>query len=362
MSRCIKLGCNAQFFIKSFFLGLIIIFLCSCSTYHKVELSNQGISTFEKQNDFEDLISSVEKVVNAGGNHYRKKAIIKRLDAFGLKEHTHQERIDWLSVQKNIIVDLPGKSDSLVYVVAHYDKTDINPLKYASILLNGLLDPLISWSYTSQGAIDNATGVAVAIQVMKLLQKTDRHYSYRMLLAGSEESGIRGSRAHVARLSLEEFDKIKYVINIDVVGVKEKQNCVYTISDDGLENSVKNIAKKNSIKLGVGSMPVGASSDYLPFKKTSFGLDFARSFAFNLTGSLLPQRSYFTAKKATKIINFSACKLIDAGDYIAGTILLPVGSLHGFRDNIKKVDPVKLHQMYDVIRLFIEEEEKRAIF
>ena len=306
---------------------------------------------------FHELIVSVEKIVNAGGNHYRKKAIIKRLDAFGLKEHTRQERIDWLSVQKNIIVDLPGKSDSLIYVVAHYDKTDINPLKFISVLTNGLLDPLISWSYTSQGAIDNATGVAVAMQLMKSLKDKENKYSYRLLLAGSEESGLRGSRAHVARLTLEEFNKIKFVVNIDIVGVKGKQNCVYKLSDDRLEQKVIMLASEDGLDLGRGEMPAGAYSDYLPFKKTSFELDFARSFAFNLTGSFLPQRSYFTKKKSTKVINFSSCELVNVGDYVASTILLPFGSVHGFRDNIKKVDPYKLYEMYQVVDFFLEEND-----
>ncbi|MEK9612936.1 MAG: hypothetical protein VW080_03310, partial [Flavobacteriaceae bacterium] len=109
-----------------------------------------------------------------------------------------------------------------------------------------------------------------------------------------------------------------------------------------------------------GSMPAGASSDYLPFKSTNFGLDFARSFAFNLTGSFLPQRSYFTQKKSTKVINFSSCEFLDVGDTIGGFTLLPLGAIHGFRDNIKKVDPVKLHEMYQLIEFFIQENEKHT--
>ena len=324
--------------------------------YHKIPLAYEEKIT--ASNEFTGLVGSVEKIVNAGGNHYRKKAIVKRLEAFGLKESIRQERIDWLSVQKNIIVDIPGKSDSLIYIIAHYDKTDVSPLKLASVLTSGLLDPLISWSYTSQGAIDNATGVAVAMQLIKSLREKDTHYSYRLLLTGSEESGLRGSRAHVARLTLKEFSKIKFVINIDVVGVKGKQNCVYKLSDDDLEKKVILSAGLEGLDLGIGKMPLGASSDFLPFKKTSFGLDFARSFAFNLSGSILPQRSYFTKKKSTKVINFSACELLDFGDTVSDFTLLPVGSFHGFRDNIKKVDPQKLFEMYLVVDLFLQAEEK----
>jgi hypothetical protein len=50
-----------------------------------------------------------------------------------------------------------------VYVVSHWDKADVNPLKFASLMLNGLIDEAVGWSYMSAGAIDNATGVAVAL-------------------------------------------------------------------------------------------------------------------------------------------------------------------------------------------------------
>ena len=341
---------------KLIFIILFVLFVQCGAIYHKIPLAYE--EKIAASNEFTGLVGSVEKIVNAGGNHYRKKAILERLSDYGLHENTRQERIDWLSVQKNIIVEIPGKSDSLIYIVAHYDKADLNPLKITSNYLNGLLDPLISWSYTTQGAIDNATGVAIALQLAKSLSESENEFSYRILLAGSEESGLRGSRTHVARLSFEEFDKIKFVVNVDVVGVKGNQNCVYTVSNDKLESNAILVAEQNQFELGVGTFSFGVLSDYLPFKKTSFGLDFARSFAFNMTGSLLPQRSYFTKKKSTKIINFSACELLDVGDFVSGTVLLPVGSFHGFRDNIKKVDPQKLHEMYQLIHLFLQEEEK----
>jgi len=339
------------------FVVVLILFL-SCGTYRAVPVSD--LVPISHANEIKELSASLEKVVNAGGNHYRKKAIVSQLEEFGLKEHTVSERIDWLSLQKNVVVNIQGKSDSLIYVVAHYDKTDINPLKLVSVFLNGLLDPLISWSYTSQGAIDNATGVSVALQLSKSLSKKENHYSYRILFSGSEESGLRGARAHVARLKPEEFNLIKFVINIDVVGVKDKPNCVYMLSDDDLEKEALKIAEQAHLELGLGSMPAGASSDYLPFKSMSLGLDFARSFAYNLTGSFLPQRSYFTQKKSTKVVNFSSCGFLDVGDTVGGFTLLPLGAIHGFRDNIKKVDPIKLLEMYQLLKFFIQENEKRA--
>jgi hypothetical protein len=36
--------------------------------------------------------------------------------------------------------------------------------------------------------------------VAAALAERENHYSYRILLSGSEESGLRGVRAHIARL------------------------------------------------------------------------------------------------------------------------------------------------------------------
>ena len=63
-----------------------------------------------------------------------EKAILERLSDNGLYESTLQERIDWLSVQKNIIVEISGRSDQLIYIVAHYDKADLNLLKILVII------------------------------------------------------------------------------------------------------------------------------------------------------------------------------------------------------------------------------------
>ncbi len=338
---------------------LIIILFSSCSSYKKVPTSIQNNPNTAENKTIKSLDLSVEKIVNAGGNLKRGKSIVERANDFNLSEYTSLEKIDFFSFQKNILIDIKGKEDKIVYIVAHYDKTDINPLKLISILLNGILDPLISWSYTSDGAIDNATGVAISLELAKKIAKEDLKYNYRILLVGAEESGLRGSRAHVARLSNNTFNKILYVINTDAVGVKSKTNCVTSnVSNSILSQLSIDISKELNIEFGVGKVPSLSCSDYASFKKTSFTTDFSRSLAFNVVGAFLPQRSYFTKKKETEIINFSSCNVIDAGDYIGNLALLPIGSFHGFRDSIKRVDEKKMYEQYLLIYSLIKRVEE----
>jgi len=344
---------------KSSFLIFLTICCSSCS--HKLVptvLNNSAATTnftSEQKEVMKSLNLTVEQIVNAGGNVKRGNSIITRLTDFGLSKYTTVENIDWLSAQKNILINIKGTSNSIVYIVAHYDKVDINPLAIISTFLNGVLDPLISWSYSSDGALDNATGVAITLQLAKKISSDNLKYSYRILLVGSEESGLRGSRSHVAKLSDSTFSRILYTINTDVIGVKGKTNCVSTnVSNSTLSSLSLRVAKDLGIELGAGKMPSLACSDYASFKKTSFIIDFSRSLKFNFVGALLPQRSYFTKKKQTEVINFSSCKLLDVSDYAGSMILMPIGSIHGFRDNIKLVDELKLYEQYHLIYNFIK--------
>jgi hypothetical protein len=337
--------------VKKYYVifGLAVLIIVSCSK--KIvpsSLKNPTLNISKSHKEvMRSLNTSVEKIVNAGGNKKREKSIIKRIKELKLTDYTSTENIDWLSFQKNILINIKGETDKIIYIVAHYDKVDVNPLVLPSILLNGVLDPLISWSYTSDGAIDNATGVALSLQLAKQISTENFKHNYRILLVGSEESGLRGSRSHIARLSDRISNNIFYVINTDVIGVKDTKNCVTTnVSNSKLSSISLQVAKDLDIELGEGRMPLLACSDYASFKKTSFFTDFGRSLNFNLIGALLPQRSYFTHKKENEVINFSSCDLLDVGDYIGGIVLLPVGSIHGFRDNIKLVDEKKLYEQF----------------
>jgi hypothetical protein len=346
--------------ICSLIIVLVIIFFQSC-TYKIVPttLNNTSLNISNSQREImKSLNTSVEKIVNSGRNLKRGKSIIKRTKELNLSKNVSEEGIDWFTFQKNILIEIKGKSNKIVYIVAHYDKVDTNPLAVTSILLNGLLDPLISWSYTSDGAIDNATGVAVSLELAKHIANEKLKYTYRILLVGAEEAGLRGSRAHVAKIKDSISKNVMYVINTDIIGVKEKKNCVSSnVSNSKLASVSLEVAKELNIELGIGKIPVFACSDYAPFKKTSFITDFSRSLSFNLTGALLPQRSYFTRKKENEIINFSSCDLLDVGDFIGGVTLIPFGSIHGFRDSIKLVDEKKMYEQFLLTFNFIKRME-----
>lgn len=350
--------------MKYFFFSLIIsAFIVGCAgTVPSVPADFSYSETGAKEHA-ESLRTSVQTVIDGGWNPGRYSAILERIDQLGLTAETTTEWIDWFSFQRNILIELKGNPSahrefkgptppaSIIYFVAHYDKTDINPLKLASLFVNGLLDEVIAWSFFSEGAIDNATGVSIVLELAKALKKIPHERTYRFLLVGSEESGLRGSRAHVARLSEEEWRQISVVINIDSVGAQFSPNAVITNeSDVYFVNKAHEAARQQGIPLENTLMPSGASGDHVPFSSTSFPLDFFRGISMNLPGGLLPQRSWFTSFHGVPVLTFAAKELIGIGDFVAGLILLPVGQIHGPRDRAEDVSPTRLYELFAILR------------
>ena len=289
----------------------------------------------------EGLRATVQALVDARANLRRIDAAEARARGLGLSPR--REWIDWFSLQDNLVIDLPGESPRLVYLVAHVDKTDMNLLKVLSVLVNGALDEPIGFSFLSEGALDNASGVAVVLDVARALRDDGLRHSLRVLLAGAEESGLRGARAHVAGLSAEEFARIDAVINVDSVGLAGHATClVANESDQGLAALAHTAATGVGVELRDEDMPVMAGGDHSAFASTSFIEDLGRGLLFNLAGGLLPQRSWFTTRKRAKVVAFFSCGLIDAGDVISGLLALPVGQLHGPRDNASVIDVARL--------------------
>lgn len=314
----------------------------------------------EERERTESLRRSVETIAEPLTNFGRYRALERRVVELGLEERARSEWIDWFSLQRNLLIEIPGESARIVYVVAHYDKVDANPLSTLSVLLNGLLDPLISPLTLSHGAVDNATGVAVTLELAAALaREAEQHtlpYRFRFLLVGSEESGLRGSRAHVARLSRAEKDGIELAIVLDSVGLAATPNCIIDrVSDQAVTQRTREIARALDMSLGSGTLPAVASSDFEPFRFTSFGADFFRGVRFNLIGGFLPQRSWFTGRLAAPTLFFCGCDLLTGRDYAASLLGLPFGNLHGAGDRADAVDSRRLYEQFAIARGLLDE-------
>jgi len=313
----------------------------------------------EKQNDIKDSTYFVNTLKSfTSGNNIRRYKHVKNYPESetlqNLKVKT--EAIDWLGIYRNVIVEKKGETDSIVYVVCHYDKIDGNVFSLVNALVNGNLDFLLSNVYLSKGAYDNGTGVITSLGLLSWINSQSTHYTYRFLFAGMEEYGLRGSRRHVSGLKKTEWNKCFYAVNIDMVGKKGVTGITVTqnVSDSNLVKISERLCENKKYKLSKAKIPVGALSDYLSFQGQSFGKDFGISLLVNVTGAFIPQRSYITGvKKAIPIINFTDDAKITISEFLSMYSPVSFGEMHSFRDNPKVVDPNNLVLYHNFLKEFL---------
>ncbi len=121
------------------------------------------------------------------------------LSNFGILSSFENFTVDG-TVGHNVVGELIGtdinKKEELILITAHYDS-----------ISNGDIAP---------GAIDNGSGVAVILEIARLLTQVERRRTIRFIFFDGEELGLYGSRAYVAQHKAE-LNEIKAVINLDCV-------------------------------------------------------------------------------------------------------------------------------------------------
>lgn len=103
-----------------------------------------------------------------------------------------ENRIQIISSQ-NIIAELPGRNSETVILGAHYDSADLS----------------------APGALDNASGVGVLLELARVLGREPHQESYQFVFFGAEEGGLVGSEYFVSQADLS---AVRWMINLDMVG------------------------------------------------------------------------------------------------------------------------------------------------
>jgi hypothetical protein len=317
-----------------FYLSIIFLFAVPYSLF------SENIINKEK-NDPKYYINHLEALAK-GSNKTRYNYILSLFeDAEKHKLSIKTESVDWLGLYKNIIIEKKGISDSIIYIVCHYDKIDNNIFTTLNTYVNGGFDFLLSNLYLSNGVYDNGTGVVICLSLIDYIVEQTPKYTYRFLFTAMEEYGLRGVRRHVSAISKEEWAKVYFAINIDMVGANDIYGISITqnISDTLLINISDSICKKHNYILNQNVLPKGALSDFYFFQGQSFFKDFSTSLIINIPGAFIPQRSYFTSKKEKKpIVNFTDRFYFRFYEYISPISPVGFGRIHSYRDNITKVN------------------------
>lgn len=167
--------------------------------------------------------------------------LIKRVGEVKVKIKTKDSNI---SVETyNVVADIPGTSKSKEYVITgcHYDGHDI-----------------------SQGALDPASGVAIIMEMARVLNmvKSDLKRRIRCILFGAEETGLHGSRYYV-KTHQDELENCRFMLNLDGAGGAGNKGVVFTGYTE-LYPMMKQWAAEMKTDIPVSSRVSGAS-DHWPF-------------------------------------------------------------------------------------------------
>lgn len=145
---------------------------------------------------------------------------------------------------ETLVFDLPGETDEWVVLSAHLDGHDL-----------------------AESAIDNATGVAVALAVARALAPViaQCRRGLRLCLFSVEEWALLGSAQYVERLSPDEAAKIALDVNLDSVGGASRLTAL-TSGFAGLEGFLRRVARNCGQELGI-HRPLMANSDHANFAR-----------------------------------------------------------------------------------------------
>jgi Zn-dependent M28 family amino/carboxypeptidase len=169
---------------------------------------------------------------------------------------------------RNVLADKPsalsGKPNKTILVSAHYDSRMQNGLDSAS---------------PAPGANDNATGVAVLLELARLLMPIPCVDAFRFCLFSGEEQGLWGSTAYVPEVKKERLD-IRFIFNLDQIGYPPPDRAIYIDRDEGNRTkdndtaSAALVARIQELAKTVVKVPTRVDpafgTDYIPFEAAGF--------------------------------------------------------------------------------------------
>lgn len=142
----------------------------------------------------------------------------------------------------NVICTLPGNSDAVIIIGAHFDHVE-----------------------AGHGAVDNWSGAALLSSLFQSLAVAPRQHTLVFIGFTGEEQGLLGSDFYAKQLPPEQIGKIRAMVNLDSLGTGPTKVWV-SHSDKKLVDLLLNVAAAMKLSLqGVNADQVG-DDDSTPFR------------------------------------------------------------------------------------------------
>lgn len=160
-------------------------------------------------------------------------------------------------VGRNVIADLAGtgSSEEIIILCAHYDSVWIGP-----------------------GAFDNGGGTAAILELARVYREKGSKYNLRFCAFGGEEMGLWGSKGYVkqlqdlhdrarkskagkARTQRTELERIRFVINLDMLGMHVGRSNALVLGPSDIAASVRFLANEQRYPIGIQEDKVYSSDN-----------------------------------------------------------------------------------------------------
>lgn len=237
--------------------------------------------------DQKELRSYVSKGNKIPGVNINAKSAIKLINENVQTVKIILKQEESQGPSRNVVLDLPGETDEMIVLTAHYDSTSL-----------------------STGAYDNMSGSVGLLGIAEYFTKHPHRYSLRFIWCGSEERGLLGSKAYVADHE-EELKKMVLNINLDMIGCIMGNFYACCTTEDKLVHYLEYFANEEGMDMKVKQDVY--SSDSTPFADKGVpALSFARH-APNNTATIHNRYDTMAVMKMEhmeKDINF-ICKFTD---------------------------------------------------
>lgn len=223
-----------------------------------------------------------------------------KLDSFEISREYFDYRDSKLTIfeqwQYNVVATLKGDShsDSVCIIGAHYDD------------ITGSGEPFT----IAPGANDNASGVAAALEIARVMKKNNYHpaNTIKFVAFGSEELGLFGSRAYTEN-AVSIHEKIKLMLNNDMIAYEPrsdkaewKVNIIDYDNSHPLRNRAESLCSRYTILGYYNDNSSSKYSDSYPFYQNGY------KALFFFSDILDPEYHHIT--DVTSHCNFEYCREI----------------------------------------------------
>jgi hypothetical protein len=177
------------------------------------------------------------------GNNKDREASLKQIFAdAGCADHTSEQPVKG-SKLPNVICVLPGSSDKVIIVGAHFDRVS-----------------------EGDGVVDNWSGASLLPSLYEAVKVEPRKHSYIFIGFTDEEKGEVGSRFYVTQMTNEQVASTDAMVNMDTLGLAPPE--VWgSHSDQRLAGALGYMAKRLNVPLSRVDVDQVGSSDAEQFSE-----------------------------------------------------------------------------------------------